>query len=180
MIYEPPKKIRKKQTIYQEDSHSFLIIKHHKYIFDTEDAEVIRSFYWNVRNGGNCPYLYTANKYDTSIALHRLLMNLPKGDKRIIDHINQNVFDNRKSNLRITDRAGNMMNITKPQGKNVYRGVHWNKNRNKWYVSVSFRKNETRNTIYGGCYYDIEDAFKKRKELEIKYFKEFAPQANQT
>lgn len=43
--------------------------------------------------------------------LHRFLLELPIGDPREVDHANGNKLDNRRANLRITDRAGNCQNL---------------------------------------------------------------------
>jgi len=174
MTYLQPKRLKKHNNILPESDYFYLISKGKKFIFDAEDVELISKFYWNCKNS-EISYLYATNKYDTGIALHRLILGIPKGDKRIVDHINRDVLDNRKSNLRITNRAGNMMNITRPQGSNIFRGVHWNKNRNKWYVNLSYRKNGIRIHVYGGVFSDVNLARQKRIKLEKKYFKEFSP-----
>lgn len=48
-----------------------------------------------------------------------------------------------------------------------YKGIVWDKKRQKWRVRISFQKRE----IYLGRFDDIEDAIKARKEAEEKYFK---------
>ena len=42
--------------------------------------------------------------------MHREVMGLEPGDPRQIDHLNHNVLDNRRRNLRITDARGNNEN----------------------------------------------------------------------
>ncbi len=51
--------------------------------------------------------------------MHRLLAGAPEGLE--VDHINRNRLDNRRCNLRLTDRAGNARNRT--PGRSRYRGI---------------------------------------------------------
>lgn len=68
------------------------------------------------------------------IAMHRLLMNFPKG--KDIDHINGNGLDNRRSNLRILSRRQNQQNKRAPKSSK-YPGVCWDKYTQKWVAHVS-------------------------------------------
>ena len=58
-----------------------------------------------------------------SILLHRFIMH--QTDKDIlVDHHNQNTFDNRKSNLRTVTRSQNGRNSTTKRGKSGFLGVY--------------------------------------------------------
>lgn len=66
--------------------------------------------------------------------LHRWLLGLQVGDRRIGDHINRDRLDNRQANLRAID--GSLSNANRPQAetaKNVYRM------RNRWQAKVKWR-----------------------------------------
>lgn len=71
-----------------------------------------------------------------SIRMHRQLMGLERGDKRVVDHINHKTLDNRRSNLRICTQAQNMWNIQNLRADNVSgcAGVSWSGSRQKWMV----------------------------------------------
>lgn len=59
--------------------------------------------------------------------LHRLIVNCP--DNMVVDHINGNTLDNRKSNLRICTKLQNQYNQKKHKGKrhSKYKGVTYRK-----------------------------------------------------
>jgi hypothetical protein len=65
-------------------------------------------------------------------------MGNPKDKK--IDHINGQVLDNRKTNLRVVTSQQNNFNRRKSKGSSVYKGVHLCKKTNKWRASIQFNK----------------------------------------
>ena len=103
-----------------------------------------------------------------TILMHRFIMGLKKGDKREIDHINHDTLDNRKENLRITNKRGNSEN---------------RKDKSKYGVGIRFRKDnktkpyqvqvKTNNKLkYIGCFSTIEEALLARKTFLDKEKKE--------
>ncbi len=62
--------------------------------------------------------------------MHRQIMNPPKG--MVVDHKNRNGLDNTRDNLRIGTYNQNNCN-RRPRGKtSQYKGVSYDKRRNKW------------------------------------------------
>lgn len=55
------------------------------------------------------------------VRMHRFILNAKDGE--IIDHINGNPLDNRRSNLRVVTTSQNGMNMRKHTGKSIYKGV---------------------------------------------------------
>lgn len=92
-------------------------------------------------------------------------------DKRCVDHINHNIKDNRKSNLRIITVSQNAINkkIVSNNTSGVT-GVCWNKKDSYWqaYITLDYK------TKHLGCFQNKEDAIKARKDAEEKYFGEYS------
>ncbi len=101
--------------------------------------------------------------------MHRLIMNAPAG--LVVDHIDGNSLNNRKTNLRICTQAQNIHNSRPRRNRSSkYKGVFWNKVNKKW--SVSIRKGDKR--IYlGGFDDEIEAALAYDRKAE-ELFGEFA------
>jgi hypothetical protein len=103
--------------------------------------------------------------------IHRLLMGV--SEYLVIDHINGDTLDNRKSNLRVVTKGQNNQNKTKTYKNNSsgIRGVNWHKKNECWMANV--RINGKR--IYLGSFNSIVEAEKVvieyRKE-NMKYSKE--------
>lgn len=89
------------------------------YVFvDTEDAKRIKdnakSLSISIDPNTNYCSIYSKNKEHQ--ALHRFIMNTPKG--LLVDHINHNGLDNRKSNLRNCTAKENRANRRKNPTRN--------------------------------------------------------------
>ena len=100
--------------------------------------------------------------------LHRWILNEPDGV--LIDHANHDTLDNRKSNLRYSDRKTNAFNRSGRNKNNVsgYRNVVIIKD--KIYVQIIV---SDKNTKFGP-YDTLEDAAKDAHLLREKYYGEFA------
>mgnify|MGYP003289292470 CR=1 FL=1 len=97
--------------------------------------------------------------------LHRIIMNCP--ENMVVDHINHNGLDNRKSNLRTcTIKENNRNRQIGKKNTSGYIGVYWSKKLNKWKAEL-----EKDNKSYHGGYFDKkEDAVNARKNLEKLYW----------
>lgn len=133
-------------------------------IVDLEYKDIVEEYKWCMNGDGYA----LGSKNGKRILLHRLIMNCPKG--KLVDHINHNILDNRKSNLRICDKQKNAFNQTiRKDNTSGTTGVIWNKQHNKWEarIRVDYK------LIHLGLYSNKEEAIKVRKEAEVKYFGEF-------
>lgn len=148
----------------------YFIIKNKRILVDDDDYEWLSKFKWNI--GGN-GYVYTSPSKYAFILMHRLILNLSNKKKSIVDHINGNPLDNRKSNLRECHRSGeNLANRRKQKGlySSKYKGVSWGKSRQKWISSIGFKNK----SISLGRFDKEIDAAKAYNAAARKYFGQFA------
>ena len=104
---------------------------------------------------------------------HRLawLYVYGKMPNKFIDHINLNKSDNTISNLREATISQNAMNVKlSSKNKSGYKGVSWNKEKNKWRVALKLNNKQK----HFGYFNDLEFASLVAKEAIDKYHKEFA------
>ena len=97
-------------------------------LVDADDAEVFgkRNWCW-IPDKNSVGYVVAPG--NGSIYLHRLITNAPNG--MVVDHINGNQLDNRKSNLRIcTNRENQQNRYTHRSGRLV--GSSFHKRSGKW------------------------------------------------
>ena len=133
-------------------------------IIDLDDIDKVRQYKWCLSNDG---YVHTSKN---NIRLHKLVKDCP--EDMIIDHINHNILDNRKENLRPCTYQQNMMNLSKRiDNSSGIAGVSWYKRSNKWRAQIKLN-NKTKHL---GYYENIEEAIQARRQAEIDYFGEFAP-----
>ena len=93
----------------------------------------------------------------------------PKG--LVVDHINGNTLDNRRSNLRVCTQSQNLMNSKKPSNnKSGFKGISWHKSSKSWQVYITANKKR----IIGGYFKCRLLASLKREELTRKHHGRFA------
>jgi hypothetical protein len=103
------------------------------YLIDKEDEERVREYNWYCDDHG-----YIRNK-TYKLMLHRFIMNVTDPTK-LIDHINYDKLDNRKSNLRVVTHSQNMQNQKKYCNNTTgYKGVYLIKNQ-KWRAIITINK----------------------------------------
>lgn len=100
-----------------------------KILIDDEDFELLSSYRWYLSKGtGDYSLIRSHQKTKNSssvkkVLIHRIIMNPSTGES--VDHINGDVFDNRRSNLRICNHSQNCKNRKKRKNsKNKYKGVY--------------------------------------------------------
>ncbi len=109
-------------------------------LIDEEDLIKVSSYSWCLSKesrGSKNSLLYAVGwepprlKGKALIRMHRLIMGAQKG--QVVDHINGNTLDNRKSNLRLTSHRVNMQNSRKRKNAtSKYKGVSWHGAKQVW------------------------------------------------
>jgi len=141
---------------------------------DAADYKRLKRYEWVADKNGNRFYVrrhIPAGKgKEKLIYLHQEIIDVPKG--MIIDHINHDAMDNRRSNLRAATHSQNMWNKSKQRGNytSIYKGVAWYQKTGKWRVRIYYNGKEI---LIG--YFDDEKAAAMAYDAKAKeLFGEFA------
>ena len=153
-----------KRTIYDSNRYEFNddSVKVYMYdkegneigftIIDLEDFEKIKNHKIGMATGGYARITVDGKR----MFLHNYLV-----DYDMVDHINRNKLDNRKSNLRLTDKSKNAENID----RGLYVGIIKVPSGNyQASITVNYE------SIYLGSFNTKEEALFARHNAEIKYF----------
>lgn len=139
------------------DPHGY---KKSEFIIDSEDVEKVKFRKWRTSHS----YVVTGRPYvkgDCKQLAHVVLGISADSTNLVVDHINGNTLDNRKSNLRVI-----------PQGKNVLNkksaGVWWRDNRHRWVGEIRYE-----NRRFCREFKFKEEALYWRYLMERKFFKEY-------
>jgi len=109
-------------------------------LVDDDDYERLAgSCWWKNKDGYVMRKVRTGTSPATYIreGLHRVVMGMEPGDKRHVDHINGDPFDNRKCNLRICEPIQNWWSRKKrSDNTSGFKGVTWSKRNSKWNARI--------------------------------------------
>ena len=150
-------------------------------IIDLEDLEKVINFpytwYAKLSPNNNCYYAFASEHLGVRengtqkkriVALHQSILNTDK----IVDHIEHNTLDNRKSKLRIVETNENLKNRKgrNRNNKSGYRNVSWDGS--KWIVQLQVNG---KNTCLGRFPKNqLEEAGRFAEEMREKYYGKFA------
>lgn len=133
-----------------------------KFLIDKDDFNDVIKHKW--RKWGD--RYFTGN--NDAVSIHQFLMKPP--DCMVVDHIDNNPANNRRSNLRITEQSKNTINkVVQSNNKSEIAGVWFDKERNKWSAEIKLSGIK----CYLGRYDSKCDAVYARYCAEINVFKEF-------
>lgn len=163
-----------KHTYYIKDGSAYIPVyneQHEVYaeiIVDIEDAELVCQYKWHPKTND---YNHVEGKINGKcVRLHRFILNVTDEDK-IVDHINRNPLDNRKSNLRVTDTKGNARNQTKPKSNTSgYKNISMRNGKYRVTITKDYKRYEL------GMYTTLEEAIEVRDKKLKELHGEFASQ----
>lgn len=137
------------------------------FVFDPEDYDKLKDYSWH--NNGHGYAVSRESETQKQIFAHRIITDCP--DELVVDHINHDTLDNRKSNLRVCTHSENMRNMKKPvRNTSGVKGVYFDKSANRWRAEIKVNGKKT----YIGVFEKLDDAKIAREKAEIEYFGEFA------
>ena len=139
-------------------------------LVDNEDEDLFNQYKWHINDNG---YVVWHGKIDgkkQTVRLHRLIAKPKKG--LVVDHINRNKLDNRRSNLRCVTQAINCRNRSEVENaKGYYLSKSKISNIGKWVVDLRGICNtfDTEEEAKKAVQQIKEGNFIKRKEIVHKY-----------
>lgn len=132
---------------------------------DLKDLEKVSSIKnrWYVGNKGGIYYPYYQPYIDgkrTSINIHQFLLDrFGKNYDMVIDHIDSNPMNNRRSNLQLISQGDNVRKASlRSDNKTGYKHINWQESRKRYKVEIN------KHGIYKfvGRFKKLEDAVKAR------------------
>lgn len=105
---------------------------------DEADLDAVTGIRWLRSSQGYACAFGAVSDGRPYFVMHRLLLGLRKGDKRQVDHVNRDRLDNRRANLRVVAQRLNLQNnVGHRDASSRFRGVTWDKRRQKWAAQAS-------------------------------------------
>lgn len=107
---------------------------------DWEDWPRVMGYWWRLSTErGSTRYAQAHDSHDTSkrkrVAMHRLILSARDGD--VVDHINGDGLDNRRSNLRIVTIQQNAFNQKHHGGSSRHKGVSYRTDSGTWRAYIT-------------------------------------------
>jgi len=143
------------------------LTRNYEAIIDAADVPLVEGRNWAAKSAKQDNTFYA---YNTGVGmLHRILL-VPPADK-VVDHIDGNGLNNRRSNLRLCAHHQNLANA-RVQKRSVsgYKGVTWYKPRQMWRARITLRYK----THFLGLFDTAEAAKEAYDTAAREYFGEYA------
>jgi len=178
-------KIKNKYNIFDDYVVMYITRKNgdqYEVIFDIEDYDKVSKYHYKwflVWDNRSKSFFVRATKYlndkskkpNEAVFLHRYILDIEDSEIEV-DHINHDTLNNRRYNLRVSQRIENSKNreTRNSNNKTGYRNVFWSKDENKYIVQLQINKKNKRL----GSFKDVDEAGLFAERMRQKYYKEFA------
>lgn len=112
------------------------LTKGHFAIIDREDLPRVANHSWYTKESNRTCYA-KSRVSGKLVSMHRFIFELSDPSKQV-DHIDGNGLNNTRANLRLCNKNENAWNMRndKSTTSSVYRGVSFNKRRQKWHARI--------------------------------------------
>ncbi len=144
-------------------------------IVDDEDYDWLSQWKWYISRTGYAHRNETGlDGKQKTIRMHRQIIDASFGE--VVDHINHNKLDNRKSNLRIcNDRENQQNSVVRPTNKLGVKGVCLYSNRDYPIYTRFISQIQVNGKKFRlGYFENIREAVDAYNQAAIRYFGEFA------
>lgn len=142
-------------------------------LIDDDDMPLVSGFSWRSKTNDKgsssvCGQSPAGSGLPRIVQLHRLIMGIDGPD---VDHINGDVFDNRRCNLRHCSKAQNNANRGRTKNnRSGFKGVYWHKTKRAWQAEIEALGRRHRL----GSYPDPTEAAKAYDDAAKRLHGEFA------
>ena len=138
-------------------------------IVDAADYEELAQHKWLVNGDESRGYYAGRRSGHTLLLMHRAIMKPPPG--AVVDHIDHNGLNNRRSNLRICTQKQNSRNaVPNRRGTSRFKGVYFLKRTGKWIATINYNGK----TMHLGSFDNEIEAAKAYDRKARELFGEFA------
>lgn len=136
------------------------------------DKERLDAYTWHISPGRTTTYARRSvwkNGKTKPLYMHRFILSAQPGTA--VDHIDGNGLNNSRSNIRLATPSQNAANQRPTrQGSSSYKGVSWDKARNKWVAQIHVNKKH----IQLGRFKSEVEAAQAYDAAALNYFGEYA------
>ena len=107
-------------------------------LVDEADLPILRNYTWYAWASGNTRYAMTRGEDEMPFGMHTLLVyGVTRAHGKIVDHIDGNGLNNRRSNIRSASPRQNQANRKLSKNNTSgYRGVNFNKRYGNWKARI--------------------------------------------
>lgn len=137
-------------------------------LVDRDMYEELSAYRWRLKENRSNNYA-RAWAGGVNVLMHRVVMRA--GEGQIVDHINRNGLDNRRSNLRFVTCLQNLMN-SRPKSKHGYKGLSLDRRRDAKPWQAIARVNGRPKSL--GYYATPEEAAHAYDRMMVRLYGEYA------
>ena len=141
---------------------------------DATDYEWLMQWKWCAKWCPNIQGYYAERAHGVlagTVSMHRQILGLQRGDRRMVDHRFGDGLDNRRALIRIATPKQNAQNAKRMiRNTSGHKGVSWNKECQKWQVSIYLNGKNS----HLGRYADLQQAAEIYRLAAVEHFGEFA------